>query len=237
MNTRKVNRALIGALVILSVTFASGVPSAGPTKKSPKLPGLPEGVKLGMSATDLVALRPKVEVLSLGLRKRPKDLSKLDLKTASLNLFEELKRGKDGKVQAVIIYRIEKGKCTALAHEAEYPQDQLAEKRTSALRACVAALGKKYEKKFIRKHLRGASYLMPVFVWRSDKKIVTLTVTSDYPGVSFTKGIVQINVWTPGDKELEASFEKEKAPKALVDLLFAPLEKSGGKDGGAREVW
>ena len=189
---------------------------------SQNLPGIPEGVRLGMSINDLMKMRPKAEPFDLGAalddkpRLRPADLGK-----GSHVLLEKMERG--GLISAAA-YSLKDGRCVAFGVEDKYAREKFVQKRAEMVRRLATLLGPNYKRHLRRKGFKGASYLAPVFLWKGKERSVALTVTSEYPGVTFEWGILQLNIWNKDAEDPETGFERD-ANLDLLATLFAPLEK------------
>jgi len=211
-------------MLMLSLALACSQLVGGEESRieSQDLPGVPEGINLGMSVSDLLKTRPKAEPFDLGsdLGEKPA-LQPADLGKGSHVLLEEIKRG---DLPSVAMYQIRDGRCIALGIEDVYLREEFVNNRAERIRRFVTLLGPNYEKRLMRKGFKGVSYLAPVFLWKGEERSVALTVTSEYPGVTFEWGILQLNVWNKDAEDPETGFERD-ADLELLATLFAPLEK------------
>jgi hypothetical protein len=193
---------------------------------SKAIPGLPEGVSLGMSVKDLMMARPKAEKggdLLPDQKPRAVDLSK-----GSHILIENRI---DGRVNAAAAYVLKDGRCTMVSTESEYKHDEFLKKREDTVRLLVGLLGNDYEKHLRSQSFAGGNYIVPVLLWKGKERCVELIVPSDYPAVTFDKGSVHVAVWMIGLEPTGYSTYLEKPDQSLIDSLFAPVEKALGKMG------
>jgi len=190
--------------------------------ESQDLPGVPEGVRLGMSVSDLLKTRPKAEPFDLGsdLGEKPA-LQPADLAKGTQTLLEKMERG---GILSAAVYMFKDGRCVHFGTEDVHSRQEFVQKRAEMIRGLVTLLGPHYEKRLMRKGFKGVSYLAPVFLWKGEERSVALTVTSEYPGVTFDSGTLQLNVWNKDAEDPETGFEKD-ADLDLLATLFAPLEK------------
>ena len=209
-------------MLSLALAFSQLVGGEESRIESQGLPGVPEGVRLGMSVSDLLKTRPKAEPLDLGsaLGEKPA-LQPADLAKGTHMLLEQIE---GAGLITVAGYNVKDGRCVRFGMEDVYARQEFVQKRAEMMRRFVTLLGPNYEKHLMRKHMSDATYLAPVFLWKGEERSVALTVTSEYPGVTFEKGALQVYVWSKDAEGPEPAFEKDADP-GLLGTLFAPLEK------------
>jgi hypothetical protein len=189
--------------------------------ENPALPGIPEGVTLGMNIKDLLKMRPKAKPFDLGAALGEKPAPRPDeLAKGSHLLMEKIEH--EGFFSAGV-YGLKDGRCVAFGMEGTHAREEFVQKRAEMVSRLVSLLGPNFERHLRRKYFKDASYLAPVFLWKGKERSVALTVTSEYPGVTFERGTLQLNVWSKGDEGLESAFEKD-VDQVLLATLFTPLE-------------
>lgn len=219
-------------MLILSLALACSQLVGGEQSRieSQDLPGVPEGVRLGMGVNEFMKMHPRAQPFDLDAalddkpRLRPGDLVK-----GSHVLLEKTERG---GILSAAAYGFRDGRCVRFGTEDVHAREEFVQKRAEMVRRLVTLLGPNYEKRLMRKGFKGVSYLAPVFLWKGKERSVALTVTSEYPGVTFEKGALQVYVWSKDAEGLEPVFEKD-VDTGLLATLFAPLEKEILKGHGA----
>lgn len=209
-------------MLLICLALASSQLDGGEQRPidSQDLPGVPEGIRLGMSVNDLLKMRPKAEPFDLGaaLGEKP-PLRPLDLSKGSRLLVEEMPKG---GLFSSAGYSFANGCCVGIVIAGTHAREEFIPKRTELLRQCVTLLGTNYEKHLISAHIKDASYLAPAFLWKGKERCFMLYVTPEYAGVTFEKGTLGIRVWQKGYNEPD--FSKSENTD-LLKSLFARLEK------------
>ncbi len=230
--------SLLALVTIPATNLPAASERSGPTSPDiGALPGVPRGFRLGMSAEELRALRPKATLVLPGgvIRFRKRTDGEPDDRSGNSAVEDMIETVRSSEPLIRHYYRVKHGICVGLDTTWEHNREAFVDQRRHWIQAYVGNLGPSFRRMVCRSpDLRSVLlsgkvvyYDAPLLRWATPAYFIDLTITPDLESTRRDSGTFDLTVLAPGravrldDSPRDYDPKKDKAVYAAIEELLA----------------